>query len=88
MLFENKQLIIKYIENNQKDKLYDFSVDIKDFDTPNINLKFDYEKQKIVSTWIDVEEDDNEPKNHVAYKLIDLCKHDLCIKLKFMIEHN
>lgn len=88
MLFENKQLIIKYIENNQKDKLYDFSVDIKDFDTPNINLKFDYEKQKIVSTWIDVEEGDNEPKNHVAYKLIDLCKHDLCIKLKFMIEHN
>ena len=88
MLFENKQLIIKYIENNQKDKLYDFSVDIKDFDTTNIKLKFDYEKQEIVSTWIDVEEDDNEPKNHVAYKLIDLCKHDLCIKLKFMIEHN
>lgn len=88
MLFENKQLIIKSIENIQKDKFYNFSVDIKDFYTPNINIKFDYENQKIVSIWIDEEEDENEPKNHVAYKLIDLCKHDLCIKLKFMIDHN
>ena len=87
MLFENKQLIIKYIENNKKDKLYDFCIDIKDFDTPNINVKFDYKNQKIVSVWIDLEENYNEPKNHVAYKLIDLCKHDLCIKLKFMIDH-
>lgn len=88
LLFENKQLIIKYIENNHNDKLYDFSVEIKDFYTPNINVKFDYESEKIVSIWIDTEEDDNEPKNQVAYKLIDLCKHDLCIKLKFMIDHN
>ena len=88
MLFENKYLIIKSIESNKEDKLYDFSVDIKDFYTPNINIKFDYEKQKIVSIGIDKDEDDNEPKNHVAYKLINLCKHDLCIKLKFMIDHN
>ena len=86
MLFENKHLVIKSIESNKEDKLYDFSVDIKDFYTPNINIKFDYEKQKIVSVGID--EDNNEPKNHVAYKLIDLCKHDLCIKFKFMIDHN
>lgn len=88
MLFENKYLIIKSIESNKEDKLYNFSVDIKDFYTPNINIKFDYEKQKIVSIGIDKDEDDNEPKNHVAYKLINLCKHDLCIKLKFMIDHN
>lgn len=88
MLFENKNLIIKYIENSKDNKLYDFSVEIKDFDTPNVNLRFDYENQKIVLTWIDTDEDDNEPKNHVAHKLIDLCKHDLCIKLKFMIDHN
>lgn len=88
MLFENKHLIIKSIESNEEEKLYNFSVDIKDFYTPNINIKFDYEKQKIVCVEIDEDEDDNEPKNHVAYKLIDLCKHDLCIKLKFMIDHN
>ena len=35
MLFENKQLIIKCIENNQQDNLYDFSVDIKN----SINLR-------------------------------------------------
>ena len=88
MLFENKQLIIKYIGRSQHDNIFDFSVDIKDFYTPNINLKYDYANEKIVSVWIDTEGDDNEPKNHVAYKLIDLCKHDLCIKLKFMIDHN
>lgn len=87
LLFENKKLIIKYIENKQNDEIYDFTVDIKDFDTPNINIKYDYDKQKIVSTWIDIEEDQNDPKNHVAYKLLDLCKNDLCNILKFMIEH-
>lgn len=87
MLFENSQLIIRYIEDSKHEELYDFSVDIKEFDTPNINLRFDYENEKIVSVWIDTEEDDNEPKNHVAYKLINLCRHDLSIKLKFMIEH-
>ena len=62
MLFENKQLIIKYIENDNKDGYYDFSVEIKDFDTPNINLKFDYDKGKIVTMWIDIYEDENEPE--------------------------
>lgn len=88
MLFENKNLVIKSVESNKEEKLYDFSVDIKDFYTPNINIKFDYEKQKIVYVGIDEDDDANEPKNQVAYKLIDLCKHDLCIKLKFMIDHN
>ena len=88
MLFENKNLVIKSVESNKEEKLYYFSVDIKDFYTPNINIKFDYEKQKIVYVGIDEDDDANEPKNQVAYKLIDLCKHDLCIKLKFMIDHN
>lgn len=88
MLFENKHLVIKSIESNEEEKLYHFSVDIKDFYTPNINIKFDYEKQKIVCVEIDEDDDNNEPKNHIAYKLLDLCKHDLCIKFKFMIDHN
>ena len=87
MLFENKQLIIKYIENDNKDGYYDFSVEIKDFDTPNINLKFDYDKGKIVTMWIDIYEDENEPKNHVVYKLFDLCRYNISTILKFMIEH-
>ena len=87
MLFENKQLIIKYIENDNKDGYYDFSVEIKDFDTPNINLKFDYDKGKIVTMWIDIYEDENEPNNHVVYKLFDLCKYNISTILKFMIEH-
>ena len=70
-----------------KDGYYDFSVEIKDFDTPNINLKFDYDKGKIVTMWIDIYEDENEPKNHVVYKLFDLCKYNISTILKFMIEH-
>ena len=88
MLFENKQLIIKYIENDNKDGYYDFSVEIKDFDTPNINLKFDYDKGKIVTMWIDIYEDENEPKNHVVYKLFDLCKYNYVCKDNFNFHFN
>ncbi|WP_455539908.1 hypothetical protein [Terrisporobacter sp.] len=80
-------MIIKYMENENQDGYYNFSVDIKDFDTPNVNLKFDYREGKIVTMWIDRDDDQNDPKNHVVYKLIDLCKYDLCSILKFMIEH-
>lgn len=71
MLFENEQMIVKYIENDSDD-LHSFSIDIKDFDTPLINIKYDKKKLKIVSKYIDIDDDRNEPKNHVAYKLIDL----------------
>lgn len=86
MIFENNQLRIEYIKNNDEE-INDFSVDIKEFDTPDINIKYDYKKRKIVSMYIDIEEDDNEPKNHVAYKLIDLCKFEIINIFDFMIAH-
>ncbi len=86
MLFENKQLIIKYIEDDN-DEIHSFSVDIKDFDTPEIKIKYNDKKEKIVSMYIDLEEDENEPKNHVAYKLINLCKCELYSIFNFMIKH-
>ena len=46
MLFENEQMIVKYIENDSDD-LHSFSIDIKDFDTPLINIKYDKKKLKI-----------------------------------------
>ena len=53
MIFENNQLRIEYIKNNDEE-INDFSVDIKEFDTPDINIKYDYEKRKIVSMYIDI----------------------------------
>ena len=64
-----------------------FSIDIKDFDTPLINIKYDKKKLKIVSKYIDIDDDRNEPKNHVAYKLIDLCKFELYEIFDFLIKH-
>ena len=43
LLFENEQMIVKYIENDSDD-LHSFSIDIKDFDTPLINIKYDKKK--------------------------------------------
>ena len=44
-------------------------------------------KLKIVSKYIDIDDDRNEPKNHVAYKLIDLCKFELYEIFDFLIKH-
>ena len=86
LLFENEQMIVKYIENDSDD-LHSFSIDIKDFDTPLINIKYDKKKLKIVSKYIDIDDDRNEPKNHVAYKLIDLCKFELYEIFDYLIKH-
>ncbi len=86
MLFENNQLIVRY-KLDDTDELHSFCVDIKDFDTPTINMKYNHKKEKIVSMYIDLDEDRNEPKNHVAYKLIDLCKSELYEIFDFMIKH-
>ena len=76
----------KYIENDSDD-LHSFSIDIKDFDTPLINIKYDKKKLKIVSKYINIYDNKNEPKNHVAYKLIDLCKFELYEIFDFLIKH-
>ena len=89
MIFINERLLVKYVENenDKNNHTYNFSVDIKDFDTPFVNIKYDSSTNKIVSMWIDIEEDDNEPKNHVAYKLLQLSKFELKEIIKFMINH-
>ena len=50
-------------------------------------LIIDKKKLKIVSKYIDIDDDRNEPKNHVAYKLIDLCKFELYEIFDFLIKH-
>ena len=89
MIFINERLLIKHVENekDEENNIYNFSVDIKDFDTPLVNIKFDNNKHKIVSMWINTEVDDNEPKNHIEYKLLEYIKIEVCLIIKFMIAH-
>ena len=44
-------------------------------------------KLKIVSKYINIYDNKNEPNNHVAYKLIDLCKFELYEIFDFLIKH-
>ena len=56
MLFENGKFKIKYIEeciDNDANRSFIFTVDIKDFDTPTLNLVYDLEEDIIVKTYID-----------------------------------
>ena len=56
MLFENVKFKIEYIEeciDNDANRSFIFTVDIKDFDTPTLNLVYDLEEDIIVKTYID-----------------------------------
>ncbi|MEG0855174.1 MAG: hypothetical protein RSG52_01720 [Terrisporobacter sp.] len=90
MIFINKRFVVKYVEeeNKMEDYIYNFSVDIKDFDTPFVNIKYDSNKNKIVSMWLNTEVDDNGPKNHVAMKLLEFGKYEVCEIIKFMVSHS
>ena len=87
-LFENEKLKIHYFKecNNEKSKTYLFSIEIKDFDTPILNLEYDESEAIVIRTWID-ERDENIPKSHVIYKLFCLIKFEVCEIIKFMIKH-
>lgn len=85
--FENKRLEITYIEGDLANGTYIFNVYIKDFDTPNLNVEYDYNEKVIIRTWIDENECDNDPKNHVVYKLFSLVENEVFDIMKFIVEH-
>lgn len=87
-LFENEKLKIHYLKecNEVKSKMYLFSIDIKDFDTPILNIEYDGNEDSVIRTWID-ERDENIPKSHVVYKLFSLIEFEVCEIMKFMIKH-
>ena len=89
MLFENGKLKIEYIEECIDDKAnrsFVFSVGIKDFDTPTLNLVYDMKEDIIVKTYID-EQFENIPKSHVVYKMFSLIEYEVTEIIRFMIEH-
>lgn len=89
MLFENGKFKIEYIEeciDNDANRSFVFTVDIKDFDTPTLNLVYDLEEDIIVKTYID-EQFENIPKSHVVYKMFRLIEYEVIEIIRFMIVH-
>lgn len=89
MLFENSKLKIKYIEeciDNDVNRILVFAIDIKDFDTPTLNIVYGVKEDMIVKTYID-EQFENVPKSHVVYKMFSLIEYEVIEIIRFMIEH-
>lgn len=89
MLFENSKLKIEYIEeciDNDVNRNFIFTVNIKDFDTPLLNLVYNLEEDIIVKTYID-EQFENISKSNVVYKMFSLIEYEVIEIIKFMINH-
>ena len=80
-----KQNIEECIDNDAN-RSFIFTVDIKDFDTPTLNLVYDLEEDIIVKTYID-EQFENIPKSHVVYKMFSLIEYEVIEIIRFMIDH-
>ena len=88
-LFENKKMKVKYLgsfDEDIKNNTHIFTIDIKEFDTPLLNIEYDDNDKVIIRTWID-EEDENIPKSHVIYKLFSLIEFEVLEIMKFIITH-
>lgn len=86
-LFENQKLKVTYFGecDDVKNKMQIFYIDIKEFDTPTLNLEYDDNDKVVVRTWI--ENDENEPKSHLIYKLFSLIEFEVCEIMQFIIKH-
>lgn len=88
--FENSKIEIEFVRekiNDLGNKSFIFKVDIKDFDTPKLNIEYETKENTIHRTWIEDEEDVNVPKSHVVYKIFTLIEYEVIEIIKFMIEH-
>ncbi len=88
--FENSKIEIEFIREKISDlgnKLFIFKVDIKDFDTPKLNVEYEIKENTIHRTLIEDEEDVNVPKSHIVYKIFTLVEYEVIEIIKFMINH-
>jgi len=89
-IFENSKMRIEYIEQHISDTtniIYVFKVDIKDFDTPILNIEYDTIEEIIFKTYIENDELANIPKSHVAYKMFSLIEYEVIEIIRFIIKH-
>lgn len=89
-LFENQKLKVTYLgtcDEDVKNKTHIFTINIKEFDTPPLNVEYDDNDKVIIRTWIEEEEDENGPKSHVIYKLFSLIEFEVSEIMQFIIRH-
>lgn len=89
-LFENQKLKVTYLgtcDEDIKNKTHIFTINIKEFDTPPLNVEYDDNDKVIIRTWIEEEEDENGPKSHVIYKLFSLIEFEVSEIIQFIIRH-
>ena len=89
-LFENQKLKVTYLgscDEDIKNKTHIFTINIKEFDTPPLNVRYDDNDKVIIRTWIEEEEDENGPKSHVIYKLFSLIEFEVSEIMQFIIRH-
>ena len=88
-LFENQKLKLTYLgicDDDTRNNTHIFNINIKEFDTPFLNVEYDDNDKVIIRTWID-EEDENIPKSHIVYKLFSLIEFEVLEIMKFIIMH-
>ena len=76
-----------YSDEDIKNKTHIFTINIKEFDTPPLNVEYDDNDKVIIRTWIEEEEDENGPKSHVIYKLFSLIEFEVSEIMQFIIRH-
>ncbi len=89
-LFENQKLKVTYLgtcDEDIKNKTHIFTINIKEFDTPPLNVEYDDNDKVIIRTWIEEEEDENGPKSHIIYKLFSLIEFEVSEIMQFIIRH-
>lgn len=88
-LFENQKLKVIYLgvyDDDIRNNTHIFNINIKEFDTPLLNVEYDDNDKVVIRTWID-EEDKNIPKSHIVYKLFSLIEFEVLEIMKFIIMH-
>lgn len=89
-VFENSKFKIELTkdkQNNFDNKRYYFKITIKDFDTPDLHIEYDGNEKVVVRTWINEDESENLPKNHVVYKMFSLIEYEVLEIIQFVIKH-
>jgi hypothetical protein len=86
-IFENQKIKVILIDRDDlENKSHIFKIEIKEFDTPVLNIEYDESEDAIITTWIE-DDVDSAPKGHVIYKLFSLIEFEVCEIIKFIIKH-
>lgn len=86
-VFENEKIrVMLTTKEDIENESHIFKLDIKEFDTPVLNIEYDEGEDAVIRTWIE-DDVDNSPKGHIVYKLFSLVEFEVYDIIKFIIKH-